>query len=252
MSCIPEGLQSTAMELSASGRKGARARPRTVEGGIGKKGHPQQARKRKQSETDLNKPRTPKYRGKYLEGRVRQARSRGSKLTIDKAMAVFGIILEKGQTWASEAHRLPETKRAIRTRFKALVKKPVQCTESDSAVQLSQRKPEQQRDPEPTPSSQRTACESQSVAESGDDAGPEPQQARPTPSLSMGTSGGIAIPDATRRLFQDPPVTEHVESTKEHVGKKLKLTQGVHLTEEEMTRAVYVTREEFRKESPAN
>jgi len=99
--------------------------------------HPKQQRKRKQSEADLNKSRPLKYRMKYLEARVRQARALGSTITLAGAMGTFGIVLQEGQTWISQAHRLPETKRAIRTRFKALVGTPAVTTETNDPVTLS-------------------------------------------------------------------------------------------------------------------
>ena len=78
-----------------------RAARSRLPGSIGKNRHPKQQRKRLQSEADLNKVRPFKYRLKYLQARVRQARALGSAITFIGAMGAFDIDLQADQTWIS-------------------------------------------------------------------------------------------------------------------------------------------------------
>ena len=207
-----DATNATGVVLVKGGpHRAARSR---LPGSIGKNRHPKQQRKRLQSEADLEKIRPFKYRLKYLQARVRQARARGSTVTFIGAMRAFDINLQADQTWISQAHRLPETKRAIRTRFKALVGSPVRSAESVDPVTLSQRKPDQERVQEPTQSSQRTACNSpigEPIVEAAvEDAAqvPDPPPDTRSSTSPMEISAGEMQQDATRKLFQEPAPIE--------------------------------------------
>ena len=214
MPCKTADASNAAGAVLVKGGPNRAARSRLPSGSIYKNRHPKQQRKRKQSEADLNKVRPVKYRLKYLQARVRQARALGSAITFIGAMGAFGIDLQADQTWISQAHRLPETKRAIRIRFKALAGSPVRSTESIDPVALSQRKPDQERDPEPTQSSQHTECEPpigepivEAAAEDAEQVPAPPPDARPSTS-PLEISAGEMPHDATRKLFHEPAPIE--------------------------------------------